>query len=114
MRYPRDAIIDYYQKNIESPEIDLALLPTGSFVLQFTFTLAQPYISRDEQDFYIIDNPIRKEKVSGLPYMAPTSWKGSLRAALWQLGSRAQDEAISRLFGNEKGEENQDPVSDEV
>lgn len=110
VQYPRDAIIDYYQKHIESPEIDLALLPTGSFALQFTFTLAQPYISRDEQDFYIIDNPIRKDKILGLPYVASTSWKGSLRAALWQLGSCAQDEAICRLFGNEKGEKNQDKL----
>jgi CRISPR-associated protein Cmr2 len=110
VQYPRDAVIEYYQKNSESPEIDLALLPTGSFALQFTFTLAQPYISRDEQDFYIIDNPIRKDKILGLPYVASTSWKGSLRAALWQLGSRAQDEAICRLFGNEKGEENQDKL----
>jgi len=109
-QYPRDAAISYYQKSIESPEIDLALLPTGSFALQFTFTLAQPYISRDEQDFYIIDNPVRKDKILGLPYVAPTSWKGSLRAALWQLGSNAQDKAIYRLFGNEKGEENQDKL----
>ena len=96
--------------NVEAPEIDLALLPTGSFVLQFTFTLARPYISRDEQDFYIIDNPIRKEKVFELPYIAPTSWKGGLRAALWRLGFNSQDEAIYRLFGNEKGEENQDEL----
>ncbi len=107
---PRNAVIDYYKKYIESPEIDLTILPTGSFVLQFTFTLAQPYISRDEQDFYIIDNPVRKEKVFGLPYVASTSWKGSLRAALWRLEFLSQDEAIHRLFGNEKNEKNQDKL----
>ncbi len=106
--HSRDAVIDYYKKFIETPTIDLIGLPTGSFVMQFTFTLAQPYISHDEQDFYIIDNPIRKDKISGLPYVASTSWKGSLRAALWQLGFSSQDEAIDRLFGNEKGEEKQE------
>jgi CRISPR-associated protein Cmr2 len=100
-------IAAYYEKFFKSPDIDLTALPNYSFVLQFTFTLAQPYISRDEQDFYIIDNPVRKDKVFGLPYIASTSWKGSLRAALWQLGHREQDEPIRRLFGNEKGAEDQ-------
>jgi len=93
----------YYRGIFESPKVDLTILPAYSFVIQFTFTLAQPYISRDEQDFYIIDNPVRKDKIFGLPYVASTSWKGSLRAALWQLGHREEDEPTRRLFGNEKG-----------
>jgi CRISPR-associated protein Cmr2 len=91
----------YYEGVFKLPSIDQSLLPPYSFVLQFTFTLAQPYISRDEQGFYIIDNPVRKDKVFGLPYVAPTSWKGSLRAAIRQLGSSVESEM--RLFGNEKG-----------
>jgi CRISPR-associated protein Cmr2 len=98
----------YYEDIFKSPKIDLAILPAYTFVIQFNFTLAQPYISRDEQDFYIIDNPVRKDKVFGLPYVASTSWKGSLRAALWQLGHREQDERIRRLFGNEKDAEGQE------
>ncbi len=92
----------YYEDIFKSPKIDLAILPAYTFVIQFTFTLAQPYISRDEQDFYIIDNPVRKDKIFGLPYIASTSWKGSLRAALWQLGHREEDETIRGLFGNER------------
>src|SRR6266487_2632565 len=92
----------YYEDIFKSPKIDLAMLPAYSFVVQFTFTLAQPYISRDEQDFYIVDNPVRKDKIFGLPYVASTSWKGSLRAALWQLGHREEDETIRGLFGNER------------
>src|SRR2546429_1125851 len=84
---------NYYRENFEAPKVDLAILPRYSFVLQLTFTLAQPYISRDEQDFYIIDNPIRKDKVFGLPYVASTSWKGSLQAALWHLNHGPKDEA---------------------
>lgn len=104
----KNGVIDYYKKLIEAPTIDLVELPVGSFVIQFAFTLAQPYISRDEQNFYIIDNPIRKDKVLGLPYVASTSWKGSLRAALWKLSFSSQDEAVDRLCGNEKHEEEQE------
>ncbi len=104
----RKEIKDYYEKLLAPPDIDLALLPRYSFVIQFTFTLAQSYISRDEQDFYIIDNPVRKDKVFGLPYVASTSWKGSLRAALWQGGYKEENESICRLFGNKKGEEIQE------
>ena len=57
----------YYKALFESPKIHVAALPPYSFFIQFTFTLAQPYISRDEQDFYIIDNPVRKDKSSGCP-----------------------------------------------
>lgn len=95
----------YYRGIFESPKIDLALLPAYSFVIQLTFTLAQSYLSRDEQDFYIIDNPVRKDKIFGLPYVAPTSWKGSLRAAFWQLGKQESNPIIRQLFGNEKGTE---------
>jgi len=92
----------YYKDLFQSPKIDLAILPAYSFVIQFTFILAQPYISRDEQDFYIIDNPIRKDKILGLPYVASTSWKGSLRSALWHLGYKEENDLIRYLFGNEK------------
>ncbi len=92
----------YYKDVFESPKLDLAILPPYSFVIQFLFTLVQPYISRDEQDFYIIDNPVRKDKVFGLPYIAPTSWKGSLRSALWRSGKKEEIDPIRHLFGNEK------------
>ena len=85
--------------------IDMSSLPAFSFSIQFTFTLEKPFISHDEQDFYIIDNPIRKDKVFGLPYVAPSSWKGSLRAALWQLGHKAETDEIRRIFGNERATE---------
>ena len=106
----REDLQEYFQESFKSPKIDLSLLPSYSFVFQFSFTLAQPYISRDEQDFYILDNPIRKDRIFELPYVAPTSWKGSLRAALWKEGYREENEQIYRLFGNNKGEENQEKL----
>ncbi len=92
----------YYRDIFESPEINLTILPPYSFFIRFTFTLAQPYISRDEQDFYIIDNPVRKDKIFGLPYVASTSWKGSFRAALWHSEDKEMTNSIRHLFGNEK------------
>ncbi len=95
---------------IQYPKIDFSYLPEYSFTLQFTFTLEKPYISRDEQDFYIIDNPIRKDRVFGLPYVAPSSWKGSLRAALWQNGHEAENDGIRRIFGNERTTKEQEEL----
>lgn len=93
--------------NISAPAFNLSILPKYSFVIQFTFRLAKPYISRDEQEFYIIDNPVRKDRVFGLPYVAPSSWKGSLRSALWQLGYKEENEQIQRIFGNERASEDE-------
>ncbi|GIX47782.1 MAG: hypothetical protein KatS3mg131_1993 [Candidatus Tectimicrobiota bacterium] len=77
------------------------------------FTLRKPYLSKDDTDFYILDNPVRKEWVFQVPYIAPSQWKGALRAAMrrrrgytsWE--QEAQDEQMIRLFGNVKGEENE-------
>lgn len=84
------------------PACDLTLLPHYSFFFQFSFRLARPYISGGEHDFYIIDNPVCRDNILGLPYVAPSSWKGSLRAALWQKEHR--EEETRRIFGNERGE----------
>lgn len=61
-----------------------AHLPRWSFSLELRFRLASPYLSRDDDAFYIIDNPVRKEKVFKVPLVSPTSWKGSLRAVATQ------------------------------
>lgn len=96
--------------SMDCPEIDLNLLPEFSFLLHFKFTLEKPYLSRDEQDFYIIDNPVRKDKVFGLPFVAPSSWKGSLRAALARLDDNYNSENldVQRIFGNNRREERQE------
>lgn len=68
-----------------APTAALAGLPAGTVALEFTFTLDRPYISRDDDALYIIDNPVRKDKVFGAPYAAASSWKGSLRRAVARL-----------------------------
>lgn len=103
------SIANLYQDHWATPAPILSILPPYSFFLQFIFTLAKPYLSRDDKPFYIIDNPIARDKVFQLPLVRPTSWKGSLCAALWQLGyQKEQDKRIQRLFGdirdNESGQ----------
>ncbi len=62
-----------------NPGEALSHFPVCSFFLQIRFTLSKPYLSRDDEAFYIIDNPLKKEKVFSVPYIAPASWKGNLR-----------------------------------
>jgi CRISPR-associated protein Cmr2 len=93
-------------KLISVPMVDLNRLPYASWFLQFTFTLAKPYISKDDNPFYIIDNPIVRDKVFQLPMVRSTTWKGNLYSALWQLGhDRQDDDRMRRLFGEIRGEE---------
>lgn len=84
-----------------SPEILPLIdhLPRLSFAITLPFQLASPYMSRDETAFYIIENPVRKEWVFKVPYVSPSSWKGALRAALWQLGYTEDHQQIKSLFG---------------
>jgi CRISPR-associated protein Cmr2 len=83
---------------------DLARLPEYSFAFHVIFTLAGAYLSRDDRVFYILDNPVKKEWVFKLPYIAPSQWKGALRAAMvqqltewWQsLKQEQQQERVNR------------------
>lgn len=77
-----------------SPIDGLATLPQYSFALEFQFVLTKPYLSQDDGAFYVIDNPVRKDKVFKVPYVSPTSWKGSLRAA----ATRGLLDTFSRLL----------------
>ena len=86
-------------KTIAEPKLSLDPLPSGSFSIQFTFALRRPYLSLDEQSFYIIENPVRRDHVFGVPMVAPSSWKGCLRAALREIAS----ERAVWLCGHEKG-----------
>ncbi len=102
-----------------TPSVSLASLPAGSWFLQLEFTLAKPWINKDDDPFYVAKsvNPVRKDKVFKLPLMSAASWKGLLRwtamhvrLALRRDRLKAEDFARERfrqalLFGDEKGEE---------
>jgi len=61
--------------SLKTPKINLSSFPDFSFFLQFTFELAAPYISRDDEEFYVCDNPIRKDKVFKVPLISASNWK---------------------------------------
>lgn len=102
---------------LEAPEAEVVQhLPLGSWFLQFTFTLAKPWISKDDDPFYVAEsvNPLRKDKVFKVPMMSAASWKGLLRWTAMQVRLStqtdpqkfAQERFIQTLlFGDEKGEE---------
>lgn len=81
----------------------ITFMPSLSFMLRIPFPLQKPYISKDERVFYLLDNLLRKEKIFEAPMVAPTSWKGALRSALWQLGYTQTHEVVIRLLGNPRG-----------
>ena len=98
---------------------DMAALPPGSWFLQFTFTLAKPWMSKDDDPFYVTEsvNPVRKDKVFKVPMMSAASWKGLLRWTLMHTRLALQKDSVTPeqfaqerflqtlLFGDEKGEE---------
>jgi len=93
--------------------IDVKVLPTGGWVLEFLITLEKAFISQDDVPFYIIDNPVKKEKVFGVPITSSTTWKGNLRWTMMKVllepkKNNAEEFAEVRfrhtlLFGTEKG-----------
>jgi CRISPR-associated protein Cmr2 len=104
--------LDFIQPSLP----DLSVLPFGSFFIQFEFKLLKPYISRDDNPFYIVDNPIVREKVFRYPMVRATAWKGSLCHALWQMGYQKEDEGdkgeqVQRLFGTANDEKPDDGKS---
>ncbi len=99
---------------------DLKELPSKSWIdIRVRLTLKRPWYSKDDVLFHVLDNPVRKDTVLGIPYMAASSWKGMLRwAARMKMGLSEyldkhdnsfegwQDpEEITRLFGHQKTEE---------
>lgn len=94
-------------------ELQISTLPAGTFQLRVPIALATPWLSRDDFGLYVIENPVRKDPVFGVPTISPAGWKGMLRWAatkvcLEPLADRASDfvrerVALTRLFGSEKG-----------
>lgn len=86
----------------------VTLLPHLSFGLSIDFVLQKPYLSKDDSDFYIIDNPVRKDRVFKVPIISASGWKGALRATLYHthlVGDLDDDQLmrhpiIDRLFGS--------------
>ena len=97
---------DIYQAYFPSLGLEAALpemesLPYASWAIGMNFQLRKPYLSRDDTELYPIDNPLRKDWVFKLPFIAPSQWKGALYSALWNQGQqRKTNPAMQKLFGN--------------
>ncbi len=111
LKRQREYLEDLHLIPEESTLPDITGFPPGSWLIHFAFRLATPYFSKDDTEWYIVDNPMRKEWVFKVPYIAPSQWKGALRAAMraergyatWE--EEDDDPQMRRLFGNVKGEE---------
>jgi len=113
-----------YEKDVINGELDLlkklqmnessTLKNEFSYLIKITFNLKKPYLSRDDEEFYIIDNPVCKDKIFKVPYIRPSSWKGKLRWVackqflddffenISSMDWKKERAKIVRLFGNEK------------
>lgn len=81
-------------------EKDMEILPERSFFFHIAFTLASPFVSKDDDHFYVHENPVKKDWVLRTPITPSTSWKGAFRSALRHVKG-GKDREIA-LCGNEK------------
>ncbi len=93
--------------------------PPNWFGFEVSFTLKSPWYSKDDRPFHVLDNPVRKDRVFGVPFMSAASWKGLLRWACrmhaglsphleksgMKMDGWKDPSWIVHLFGNEKGEQ---------
>ncbi len=110
----KDKVAQYF---IPKPE-DFRTLPQNSTLIKISFTLKKPYTSKDEGEFHLIDgrifeNPIVRDKFTGLPMVRPSTWKGHLRFAAEKVkrdnNKEEKKKIIRRLFGSEP-EEKENPL----
>ncbi|MDQ5908102.1 MAG: hypothetical protein QG599_193 [Pseudomonadota bacterium] len=59
-----------------SMEQALAAFPRYSARLLLTFRLLTPLLTKDDDPFYLFDNPARKDHLLGLPYLSAATLKG--------------------------------------
>lgn len=96
---------------------DATQLPRFSAALSLKFHLLTPLLTRDDDPFYLFDNPVRKDHIFGIPYLSAAGIKGlaadayqrAFPAADWQalgkddqarsLQYRLHDPHALRLFG---------------
>lgn len=103
---------EQYNKYLKSLDLlpalpDIKTFPFATWAIEFKFKLNKPYISKDDTDFYIIDNPVKKEWVFKLPYIAASQWKGTLKSVMTRelkekCGITEKKLQMSLIFGDEK------------
>jgi len=91
---------------------DFKKLPQNSILIKISFSLKKAYTSKGEGEFHInnkriFENPIVRDKFTGMPMVRPSSWKGHLRFAAEkvEVETEKRNGIISRLFGSEPNTE---------
>jgi len=76
-----------------------------SFAIYAKFSLTAPYYSADDDHYYIIDNPVLKDKVFKVPMFRGSGWKGVVASAVREVMKGKMDcffdnlMCFARLFG---------------
>ena len=63
-----------HSNNSNEVENWLRKFPKFSFVIKFNFELKSPYFSKDDDEFYTIQNPILKETNFKVPMIRGSGW----------------------------------------
>ena len=81
-------------------------LPKYSFIIWVKFSFKAPYFSKDDDEFYVIQNPIVKDYAFKVPMIRSSSWKGSLANAFKKVINNENEgkkrkliESYLRIFG---------------
>lgn len=96
-----------------------SLLHPDWFGIKVDFKLESPWYSKDDRPFHVMDNPVRKDRIFGVPFMSAASWKGLLRWACrmheglfgylekygMEMDEWEDSGRILHLFGNEREDE---------
>lgn len=117
-----DVLMGIFSTESDFDDYIKKLIP-GSFGLKYRFKLDSPYFSKDDDELYIIDNPVMKEKVWKVPIIKGSSWKGLLlKAARKKLGVLIGNNSIkdvldyyisvTRIFGTGSNEYRE--IEDEI
>lgn len=97
---------------IYPPYIDLSALIPYSAYIQFRFTLARPIYTRDDDIFYIHENPTAKDAVYKIPMIHASSWKGIIRTVFIRYtGMKPTTPLLVRLLGQSTPENEEEEIS---
>lgn len=79
----------------------LKKLPFYSFAITAEIELKAPYFSKDDDNFYLVNNPVLKEKVYKVPMVKGSAWKGAAAAASKELLNEDLNHfsQFARIFG---------------
>ena len=96
----------YKKEKLQDLQRHIEKLPKHSFAIWFKFKLEAPYFSKDDDEFYIIQNPILKETNFKVPMIRGSAWKGALAHAFRDLINKSslkdrkkKTKSFLRIFG---------------